>query len=93
MSDGAGRQVYFDKHIRTQKTSQGYLEALQKSPYRTHTRMALELGNTWALDKQNFDAEVAILMAEENEIEITDELSISGIDNNSEPDRGDGSEG
>lgn len=82
MSDGAGRSLYFDKHIRTQETSQGYLEALQKSPYRTHKRMAFQLQKTWAEDKKNFDAEVALLMDEENEIETTEDDRTSGTDHN-----------
>jgi hypothetical protein len=75
MADGAGRTLYFDRHVRTQKTSAGYLKSLQESPYRMHKRMALQLKKTWAEDKKNFDAEVAILMAEENEIEIAEKNS------------------
>jgi hypothetical protein len=90
VSDGAGRQIYFDKHVRIQKTSQGYLEALQKSPYRTHKRMAFQLKKTWDEDKKNFDAEVALLMDEENEIETTEDDTISGVNDNSQSDRGDG---
>jgi len=37
------RDVYFEKHIRPQKTPEAYLKALMKSPYRLHQRMAITL--------------------------------------------------
>ena len=37
------RDIYFDKHIRNQPTAELYLEALEKSPYRSHRRYAVGL--------------------------------------------------
>lgn len=37
------RQLYFDKYIRNTKTPEEYIEALKKSPYRTHNRAAERL--------------------------------------------------
>ena len=77
-NDGANRNIYFDKHVRTQTTSQGYLEALQKSPYRMHKRMAYQLQKTWDEDKKNFDIECARLMGEGDEIGDTEKDSTGG---------------
>ena len=38
-----GRDLYFDKHIRHQPTSEAYVKALAQSPYRTHRRAAIEI--------------------------------------------------
>jgi hypothetical protein len=48
------RDLYFDKHIKNQPTGKAYLEALIKSPYRTHQRIGS------ALKKQYMDFEAEI---------------------------------
>lgn len=40
MGRSNGRDLYFTRYIEPARTPEEYMEALKKSPYRTHRRMA-----------------------------------------------------
>jgi len=49
------RDLYFEKHIRNTKTPEAYLQALVKSPYKTHRRMAIALQSQYEELKKAHD--------------------------------------
>ena len=85
MSKGsANRDLYFQRHIKSATSAEGYIQALRNSPYRTHRRMSVLLQAqlerlTTAQAKLDL---VESLTGEEKQLENPNGIEIGGDQDN-----------